>query len=37
MKFNMQKLNMAKRRGISFEEFKMHKIDKNLKKKIQWK
>ena len=32
MKFNMQKLNMAKRRGISFEDFKIHKIDKNLNK-----
>ena len=33
MKFNLQKLNMAKRRGISFEDFKIHKIDKNLNKK----
>ena len=33
MKFKLQKLNMAKRRGISFEEFKMHKIDNSLKKK----
>ena len=33
MKFNQQKLNMAKRRGVSLEDFKMHKIDKNLKKK----
>ena len=33
MKFNIQKLNMAKRRGISFEELKIPKIDKNLNKK----
>ena len=33
MKFNMQKLNMAKRRGISFEDFKLNKIDKKLNKK----
>ena len=32
MKFNLQKINMAKRRGISFEDLKMNKIDKNLKK-----
>ena len=33
MKFNMQKLNMAKRRGISVEDFKLNKIDKKLNKK----
>jgi hypothetical protein len=33
MKFKLQKLNMAKRRGISFEELKLNKIDNNLKKK----
>ena len=33
MKFNMQKQNMAKRRGISFEELKMHKIDRAANKK----
>ena len=33
MRFNMQKINMAKRRGVSFEDLKMNKIDKNLKKK----
>lgn len=32
MKFNLQKINMAKRRGISFEDLKLNKIDKNLKK-----
>ena len=33
MKFNMQKLNMAKRRGISLEEVKLNKINNNLNKK----
>lgn len=32
MKFNQLKLNMAKRKGVSFEDFKMPKIDKNLNK-----
>ena len=32
MKFKLQKINMAKIRGISFEDLKMNKIDKNLKK-----
>ena len=32
MKFNIQKLNMAKRRGVSFEDIKLNKIDKKNNK-----
>ena len=32
MKFNMLKMNMAKRRGVSIENFKMPKYDNNKNK-----
>jgi len=33
IKYNMLKCNMAKRRGVPFNDLKMNKIDKNVKKK----